>query len=151
MPPEGSGPEFEDLGQSQEPRPEPELVIAQGSPKAESQSFKDRSDCWCSKPRSPIIGELRAQGGGIKCISPSVTEVSNDAVEVEFQGLGFHITMRIRLLHKDRGGLVSGGQDLFNHLEKDRMTNSLPRSSLMHGAWNLEWRNMGGVLRWRSV
>ena len=43
--------------------------------------FEHRTKRRCSKPMPPVIGELRAESIIVQCVSPSVTEVSNNAIE----------------------------------------------------------------------
>ena len=146
MPPAGSGPGSDGRGQSKWDQLGPEAGIAQSSPKAEVRYMSQRR-VRLSVLRTRIASNWQAESTTWwRQVHIPITEVSNDAVEVELQGLSFHPTLCIRLLHNDRGRILSGGQDFFNHLEKDGMTDSLPRFPLAHGAWKLKLRNMSGVL-----
>ena len=63
--------------------------------------FKDRADRRRSEPRSPVIGELRAQTIRVQWASPAVTEMSNNAIEEKLQRLGVSIAICICFFHKD--------------------------------------------------
>ena len=80
--------------------------------------FKNWANGRGSEPRSPVIGELRAQPSVVQSVSPSVTEVFNDAIEEKFQRLWLGVAASIRLLHEDCFGAFPGWQGMFEHLER---------------------------------